>query len=72
MKKYVFVVVIILSIIFVSGGAALAYTEPGTELPPTTGEQCKKDGWQAYGYFNNQGDCVSYVATGGSNLPSGW
>jgi hypothetical protein len=38
---------------------------------PTTTADCKKDGWQAYGVFKNQGDCVSYVATGGKNEPAG-
>ena len=38
---------------------------------PTSADQCKKDGWKQYGVFKNQGDCVSYVATGGSNPPSG-
>lgn len=32
-------------------------------------DQCKKGGWQAFGVFKNQGDCVSYVATGGGNAP---
>jgi len=47
--------------------------------PPTPIEmyECKKDGWTLYldadGYalFKNQGDCVSFVATDGGNLPSG-
>lgn len=35
-----------------------------TALPaPTTADQCKNDGWQAYGTFKNQGDCVSSVVT---------
>lgn len=38
---------------------------------PTSADQCKKDGWQAYGIFKNQGDCVSYVATQGKNQPAG-
>ena len=38
-----------------------------------TGADCKKGGWQAmvdkYGTsFRNQGDCVSYYATGEKNL----
>lgn len=33
--------------------------------------QCKDGGWQSYGIFKNQGDCVSYVATGGKNQPAG-
>ncbi|HET7571329.1 MAG TPA: hypothetical protein VFJ77_01525 [Gaiellaceae bacterium] len=37
---------------------------------PTNGDQCKKDGWKQYGVFKNQGDCVSFVATGGRNLPA--
>lgn len=61
-----------------------------TDAPPTTKDQCKKDGWGTFntlsfktistnplGYypvftssFKNQGDCVSYVATGGTNLPA--
>jgi hypothetical protein len=33
-------------------------------------EQCKNGGWRSVG-FKNQGDCVSFVATGGKNPPSG-
>ena len=37
---------------------------------PTSAEQCKKGGWQSFGgVFKNQGDCVSFVATGGKNSP---
>jgi hypothetical protein len=42
-----------------------------TPLLPTSKEQCKKNGWQAFGVFKNQGDCVSFVATDGKNGPSG-
>jgi hypothetical protein len=38
---------------------------------PTTADQCKKGGWESYGVFKNQGDCVSFVATGGKNPPAG-
>jgi hypothetical protein len=38
---------------------------------PTTKDQCKKGGWRSYGVFKNQGDCVSFVATKGKNLPAG-
>jgi hypothetical protein len=39
---------------------------------PTSKDQCKNGGWQAFGtVFKNQGDCVSLVATGGKNPPSG-
>lgn len=37
---------------------------------PTNKDQCKKDGWKTYAVFKNQGDCVSYVATGGNNKPA--
>jgi choice-of-anchor C domain-containing protein len=37
---------------------------------PTTKDDCKKGGWEDFGVFKNQGDCVSYVATGGTNLPA--
>jgi hypothetical protein len=36
-----------------------------------TAEDCKRDGWRQFGVFSNQGDCVSYVATNGRNLPAG-
>jgi hypothetical protein len=38
---------------------------------PTTKEQCRNGGWNTFGVFKNQGDCVSFVATGGKNRPSG-
>ena len=38
---------------------------------PVAAEQCRKGGWQTFGIFKNQGDCVSYVATQGRNQPSG-
>jgi hypothetical protein len=38
---------------------------------PTTKGQCKKGGWRDFEVFKNQGDCVSFVATGGKNPPSG-
>ena len=37
---------------------------------PTNKEQCKNGGWMNYGTtFKNQGDCVSFVTTGGKNEP---
>lgn len=37
---------------------------------PSGKDSCKKDGYQDFGVFKNQGDCVSFVAaTGGRNLP---
>ena len=38
---------------------------------PGSKEDCKDGGWANYGFFKNQGDCVSYVVTGGTNQPSG-
>jgi hypothetical protein len=38
---------------------------------PATKDACKKDGWSSFGVFKNQGDCVSWVATGGKNPPAG-
>ena len=38
---------------------------------PTDTGQCKGGGWQTFGIFKNQGDCVSFVATGGKNPPAG-
>jgi hypothetical protein len=37
-------------------------------LPNSKG-QCKNGGWRTYGVFENQGDCASFVATGGMNQP---
>jgi hypothetical protein len=38
---------------------------------PTSKAQCKNGGWRDFGVFRNQGDCVSFVATGGKNPPAG-
>lgn len=43
---------------------------------PTSKDQCKNGGWQNYADangtpFKNQGDCVSYLATGGKNKANG-
>jgi hypothetical protein len=41
--------------------------------PPTNKDQCKNGGWKTFNNpsFKNQGDCVSYVATGGKNGGNG-
>lgn len=44
----------------------VTFTQPPR---PTTAGQCMKGGWQSYGVFKNQGDCVSWVATHGKNPP---
>jgi hypothetical protein len=43
--------------------------DPEPELP-TDASDCKKGGWEEYGIFKNQGDCVSFVATDGKNPPA--
>ena len=45
-----------------------------TAIIPTSKNQCKDGGWTNFDTtvaFKNQGDCVSFVATGGRNPPSG-
>jgi hypothetical protein len=45
---------------------------PTTTLPgggPHTADDCKNGGWERYGIFRNQGDCVSWLATHGKNEP---
>jgi hypothetical protein len=36
---------------------------------PTSKDQCTNGGWRNFPGFKNQGDCVSFVATGGKNPP---
>jgi hypothetical protein len=43
------------------------YMSTRTQILPTTKDDCKNDGWERFGVFKNQGDCVSYVATKGKN-----
>jgi hypothetical protein len=38
---------------------------------PRTKDECINGGWRSYGIFKNQGDCVSFVASGGKNPPAG-
>jgi hypothetical protein len=45
-----------------------------TEEIPNSKDDCKNGGWANYNgdyTFRNQGDCVSFVATGGKNAPKG-
>jgi hypothetical protein len=37
---------------------------------PTSKAECKNGGWRNFLQFKNQGDCVSFVATGGKNPPA--
>jgi hypothetical protein len=38
---------------------------------PTSKDQCKNGGWRNFLGFKNEGDCVSFVATHGTNPPAG-
>ena len=44
-------------------------------VAPATAELCRREGWRRFSHdgasFRNQGDCVSFVATRGRNLPAG-
>lgn len=50
------------------------FTFEAEVVDPSDKEKCKKGGWQDFttspGPFKNQGDCVSYFATGGKNTAS--
>jgi hypothetical protein len=52
------------------GGVLIDNVSVEAVLPATTA-QCKDGAWQTYGVFKNQGDCVSFVATNGKNMPAG-
>lgn len=44
---------------------------PEQPVLPTNKDQCKDDGWQNFGTtFKNQGQCVAFVNSGGSNFQS--
>ena len=50
----------------------LAFQASFSSPLPTSKAQCMHGGWKNFGTtFKNQGDCVSFVATGGKNPPSG-
>jgi hypothetical protein len=53
------------------GDASATASFTMASLLPTTQAQCKNNGWKNYPQFKNQGDCVSFVATGGKNKPAG-
>ena len=55
------------STLFLVGGDLVVHEAPAV---PTSKDQCKKGGWQSFGVFESQGDCVSFVATGGKNPPA--
>ena len=51
-----------------SGGTDL-WIATRTQIFPATKDECKTGGWERFGIYKNQGDCVSYVATQGENQP---
>ncbi|MCW2964943.1 MAG: hypothetical protein JWO17_2195 [Actinomycetia bacterium] len=50
-----------------SGCGGVLIDNVSAEQMPTTKDQCKKGGWRSYGIFENQGECVRFVATGGKH-----
>lgn len=53
----------------VNGEGDLVVTD--SQPVPTSTSQCKTGGWRTFGVFKNQGDCASFVATGGRDTPAG-
>jgi hypothetical protein len=53
---------------FVFDDADTAFKTYVTPLP-TSIAQCLNGGWSGFPQFKNEGDCVSFVATGGKNPP---
>ncbi len=53
---------------------ATTFTFEAEVVEPGDKAKCKKGGWRDFesspGPFKNQGDCVSYFATGGKNKAS--
>jgi hypothetical protein len=52
-----------------TAGQDFAFQTYVSPLPVSIG-QCQDDGWRNFSQFKNQGDCVSFVATGGKNPPA--
>jgi len=58
--------------LFFPGQDDLAFQASFSSPLPTSKAQCMDGGWQNFGTtFKNQGDCISFVASGGKNPPSG-
>lgn len=57
-----------LGIGFSIGSYQIGVTGTTACIPETT-QGCKYGGWRNFPGFRNQGDCVSFVATGGKNPP---
>lgn len=57
-----------------NGTVAIKITaSPTAVAPPTSKNQCMNSGWATFNNpsFKNQGDCVSFVVTGGKNTAQG-
>jgi hypothetical protein len=57
----------------IAAGVEVTINPPPPPPTPTSANQCKHGGWQGLTdtngtLFKNQGDCVSFVATNGTNL----
>jgi Tol biopolymer transport system component len=50
-------------------GADDLWVTTRAQIFPTSKDECKNGGFERFGIFTNQGDCVSYVVTGGGNQP---
>jgi len=58
--------------LFFAGQDDLAFQATFSSPLPTSKAQCMDGDWKNFGTtFKNQGDCVSFVASGGKNPPSG-
>jgi hypothetical protein len=51
-----------------SGGTLVTTVIVNCALPASK-DECRNGGWRNFPGFKNQGDCVSFVATGGKNPP---
>ena len=56
-------VTLLVGILSVVGCTSFAAALPGSR------DECRDGGWRRFGVFRNQGDCISFVATGGKNPP---
>lgn len=57
-----------LAVVAMAAGAAGSVSADRSTGTSYGKDQCKNGGWQSTG-FKNQGDCVSFFATGGKNPP---
>lgn len=53
-----------------AAGVPVFVSGPTAPTLPTSKDQCKNGGWFVYNTFKNQGECVSYVASGGLKTPA--